>query len=387
VLAISHAVLLPVVTGGPTLITDQTIQNSRASKGWLALPRTNRLVCFDGRLLHCVLPGAGASPAPNARRTTFMAAFWEGVLIRHPEGVVHNHRHHHHHPPPPPPPPPHHHHVGSTPAAVPAECRVLIPSDQIVHAHTHTRARAEDPQRPRFDEVAAAPSQCNIGKSKGRRTGRRNAAARVVRTFFNRQPASGGNDCFRKPNWLALSCTELIRCRLTPITCDGRARWHGCNGQKASIGPTTRLGWRMGAAAALLLPSLAAPPAVVCYLWVPPTSGKPSNRHQRRLHTSHLGGAARSASQHLQCVRSDHQRQCLSLSQGVPAARCHVVVAQRACGLLIFAWLGQAGPSTASCAAELDLMGSSGAAGGLFTLAEGLLGLGMRAEAATTAYD
>jgi hypothetical protein len=74
---ISTVTFLTAECGGPTLITDQTISNKVSSTGWLVAPCTNRIVCFDGSLLHCVLPGAGAAPSADARRTTFMAAFWE----------------------------------------------------------------------------------------------------------------------------------------------------------------------------------------------------------------------------------------------------------------------------------------------------------------------
>eukprot|EP00935_MAST-01C_sp_MAST-1C-sp1_P000847 g847.t1 len=108
---ISTVTFLTAGVGGPTLITDQracedeerkglvkanekgegrgeedkgTAQVAKATvstKGWLVAPAANRLVCFDGSLLHCVLPGAGPAPRvdpdPGARRLTFMAAFWE----------------------------------------------------------------------------------------------------------------------------------------------------------------------------------------------------------------------------------------------------------------------------------------------------------------------
>ena len=44
----------------------------------LLMPKSNRLACFDGKHLHCVLPGVG--PTPNnseERRVTMMVAFWE----------------------------------------------------------------------------------------------------------------------------------------------------------------------------------------------------------------------------------------------------------------------------------------------------------------------
>jgi hypothetical protein len=40
-------------------------------------PETNRLVVFDGSLLHCVLPGCGVAAHSEQRRTTFMVALWE----------------------------------------------------------------------------------------------------------------------------------------------------------------------------------------------------------------------------------------------------------------------------------------------------------------------
>ena len=65
--------------GGPTLITDQqmTSPSPRSHHGWMVQPRKNRLVCFNGSLLHCVLPGHGPSPSVDARRVTFMIAFWK----------------------------------------------------------------------------------------------------------------------------------------------------------------------------------------------------------------------------------------------------------------------------------------------------------------------
>mmetsp|Transcript_4168 Transcript_4168/g.9437 ORF Transcript_4168/g.9437 Transcript_4168/m.9437 type:complete len:525 (+) Transcript_4168:27-1601(+) len=74
---ISTISFLSAECGGPTLVTDQTIKNGEVTMGWLARPATNRLITFDGSLLHSVLPGAGAAPSADARRTTFMVAFWE----------------------------------------------------------------------------------------------------------------------------------------------------------------------------------------------------------------------------------------------------------------------------------------------------------------------
>lgn len=80
--------------GGPTLVTDQRMSAPQAAKGWVVAPRLNRLLVFDGSLLHCVLPGlvppdhdespckrqrsdADASAGAEGRRLTFMVAFWK----------------------------------------------------------------------------------------------------------------------------------------------------------------------------------------------------------------------------------------------------------------------------------------------------------------------
>jgi hypothetical protein len=64
--------------GGPTLVLDQTMTNEITSEGFLLVPKANRLACFNGKLLHCVLPGAGVVPGGDnrKRRLTFMVAFW-----------------------------------------------------------------------------------------------------------------------------------------------------------------------------------------------------------------------------------------------------------------------------------------------------------------------
>jgi hypothetical protein len=76
----------------PTLITDQTLlPNSIASEGWLCYPKPNRLLTFDGKLLHGVIPmpkqvmkETTAKPSSNINiqqpRLTLMLGWW-------PEGV------------------------------------------------------------------------------------------------------------------------------------------------------------------------------------------------------------------------------------------------------------------------------------------------------------
>ncbi|GMH47382.1 hypothetical protein TL16_g00050 [Triparma laevis f. inornata] len=63
--------------GGPTLITDQTMSQSQSSFGYKVKPKQNRLLCFEGNRLHCVLPGSELPPSNNSRRVTLMIAFWE----------------------------------------------------------------------------------------------------------------------------------------------------------------------------------------------------------------------------------------------------------------------------------------------------------------------
>jgi hypothetical protein len=60
-------------------VTDQRVEAASplTHHGWLVHPAANRMVCFDGSLLHCVLPGQGPSPASDARRVTLMVAFWK----------------------------------------------------------------------------------------------------------------------------------------------------------------------------------------------------------------------------------------------------------------------------------------------------------------------
>ena len=55
--------------GGPTLVTEQRVSDGAlATHGWTVFPRANRLVMFDGRLLHGVIPGRGVAPAAERRR-------------------------------------------------------------------------------------------------------------------------------------------------------------------------------------------------------------------------------------------------------------------------------------------------------------------------------
>ncbi|CAJ1958128.1 unnamed protein product [Cylindrotheca closterium] len=69
--------------GGPSLVTNQRLDSSNlAHKGWLAHPKTKRLVAFDGRVLHGVVPGKGFSRQKGGRRVTLMFAFWKHIKVR-----------------------------------------------------------------------------------------------------------------------------------------------------------------------------------------------------------------------------------------------------------------------------------------------------------------
>jgi hypothetical protein len=67
-------------TGGPSLVTNQRLSSKHlATKGWLAHPKSRRLVVFDGSVLHGVIPGKGVN---SGRRVTLMMAFWKHIQIR-----------------------------------------------------------------------------------------------------------------------------------------------------------------------------------------------------------------------------------------------------------------------------------------------------------------
>ena len=69
--------------GGPSIVTNQQLDSvNLANKGWLAHPKPSRLVAFDGRVLHGVVPGKGVSKIKEGRRVTLMFAFWKKIKIR-----------------------------------------------------------------------------------------------------------------------------------------------------------------------------------------------------------------------------------------------------------------------------------------------------------------
>ena len=79
-----HPVVSTVVylssEGGPTLVTNQrTTSQQLASHGWMSFPQEHRLVAFDGRVLHGVIPGRHEV---SARRVSLMLAFWKKIDSR-----------------------------------------------------------------------------------------------------------------------------------------------------------------------------------------------------------------------------------------------------------------------------------------------------------------
>lgn len=81
---ISTILYITAGCGGPSLLTNQKLDDvNLASKGWLCYPKCERLVAFDGRYLHGVIPGKGAK---SGRRVTLMFAFWSDIRTRIDDG-------------------------------------------------------------------------------------------------------------------------------------------------------------------------------------------------------------------------------------------------------------------------------------------------------------
>lgn len=81
VLYLSHGV------GGPTVVTNQRLSSrGLATTAWLVPASiSNRLVAFDGKLLHGVVPGAGSN---TDRRVSLMVAFWKSIRLRQEKGAA-----------------------------------------------------------------------------------------------------------------------------------------------------------------------------------------------------------------------------------------------------------------------------------------------------------
>jgi hypothetical protein len=76
-----------VTAGGPTVVTNQRLSSRQlASKAWLVpATKSNRLIAFDGKLLHGVVPGSGSS---SHRRVSLMLAFWKKIRVRQQPGAA-----------------------------------------------------------------------------------------------------------------------------------------------------------------------------------------------------------------------------------------------------------------------------------------------------------
>ncbi len=67
--------------GGPSLMTDQRLDDTQlAQNGWLSYPKLNRMVVFDGSVLHGVIPGRGY--VGGRHRVTLMVALWADIRVR-----------------------------------------------------------------------------------------------------------------------------------------------------------------------------------------------------------------------------------------------------------------------------------------------------------------
>lgn len=80
---VSCVLYLSQDVGGPTVVTTQRLNSqSLASTAWVVpCNQEGRLVMFDGKLLHGVIPGSGSRP-PTQRRVTLMVAFWKSIRAR-----------------------------------------------------------------------------------------------------------------------------------------------------------------------------------------------------------------------------------------------------------------------------------------------------------------
>ena len=84
---VSSAFFLQGNVGGPTLVSTQRLGDRILGEScWLCPPQANRLVVFDGSVLHGVVPGRGVTAIPGERRVTIMVALWANIAIREDPG-------------------------------------------------------------------------------------------------------------------------------------------------------------------------------------------------------------------------------------------------------------------------------------------------------------
>jgi hypothetical protein len=73
--------LSPSEIGGPTLISNQMLNQGLGTHTWLVETKENRLFVFNAKYLHGVIPGVGPIPSSNedSRRLTLMIGFWRSL--------------------------------------------------------------------------------------------------------------------------------------------------------------------------------------------------------------------------------------------------------------------------------------------------------------------
>lgn len=76
--------------GGPSVVTNQRLssQNLACISGWMCQSRAGRMMAFEGKVLHGVIPGKAGIQSntihttPESRRVSVMFAFWKKIRIR-----------------------------------------------------------------------------------------------------------------------------------------------------------------------------------------------------------------------------------------------------------------------------------------------------------------
>ncbi|KAJ3252678.1 hypothetical protein HK103_001336 [Boothiomyces macroporosus] len=77
---LSSVLYLTEGVGGPTILTNQRLGDDLADRGWLVEPKENRVLFFDSKYLHGVVPGKGTADI-DKRRISFMVGYWDKIEI------------------------------------------------------------------------------------------------------------------------------------------------------------------------------------------------------------------------------------------------------------------------------------------------------------------
>lgn len=75
-------------SGAPTVLIDQRLSGGSSDRAWLCVPKTSRLLLFDGALLHGVAPHISNEPISSGARLTLMIGWWSPQVITMPHGLV-----------------------------------------------------------------------------------------------------------------------------------------------------------------------------------------------------------------------------------------------------------------------------------------------------------